>query len=342
MENLFDFQDDNIEVNNYIDKNGILKYITEEEIFEYVLKFKPNEFDYICSPLREDRNPGAYFQRYNNKLLFIDWADPFCTHYNCFDFIKRYYHLSDFYTVLKFIEDNIINKREIKSRVEEKKGEEVKRKAEILIETRPFNNTDGLYWSKYGISKKNLIQDKVFAVSKVRVKNKKDREFPVYTKCFAYTNFPEGRKKLYFPFKKGRGRFLSTCTKNDINTDHLIKVPQLVITKSYKDYRVLRNLGTNVIWFQNEGAFPDNLKEITSGYKEVVVFFDNDNKGIVAANNLIKEIGETSRKIHLSISLLEQGIKDASDMWLHKGENELKLFLIKNKIKLYESIRHNS
>ena len=56
-----------------------------------------------------------------------------------------------------------------------------------------------------------------------------------------------------------------------------------MITKSYKDYRVLRNLGVNVTWFQNEGAFPDNLDDIINDYKDVIVFFDNDFTGLAAS-----------------------------------------------------------
>lgn len=350
MDSLFNFQDDNIEVKGYIDKQSILKYITEEEIYESVLHFKPREFDYICSPLRQDNNPGAFFQRglYSGKLLFVDWADPFNTHYDCFYFIQRYYNLPNFYATLKFIRDNLISgsvrNNIYDRRIETKIKKEDVKKVEIQIEVRPFNKTDGYFWSKYGITSKNLREDKVFAVSRVLLKNTRrgNREIPLYTKCFAYTDFPDNRKKLYFPYNKGRKRFLSTCTKNDIMIKHLIKVPQLMITKSYKDYRVLRNLGVNVTWFQNEGAFPDNLDDIINDYEDVIIFFDNDFTGLAASEKLVNIIGGRARGIHLPILLLEEGIKDASDMYLKKGIDELKLFLTRSKINLYETIRHNS
>ncbi len=352
MNTLFDFQDDNIEVRGYIDKREILKYITEEEIYESVLNFKPKEFDYICSPLRQDNHPGAFFQRglYSNKLLFVDWADPFNTHYDCFSFIQRYHNLPNFYATLKFIKENLINKngrentRAINKDLQSGIKRENDKKVEIIIEARAFNKTDKYFWSKYGISSKNLKDDKVFAVNQILIKNTRrgDRLIPLYTKCFAYTDFPDNRKKLYFPYNKGRKRFISTCTKNDIITKHLIKVPQLMITKSYKDYRVLRNLGANVIWFQNEGAFPDNLEDIINDYEDIIIFFDNDFTGLAASEKLVNIIGVRARGIHLPILLLEEGIKDASDMYLKKGVDELKLFLTRSKVNLYETIRHNS
>ena len=98
MEDFHQFQSDNIEIKSYIDKKDILRYISEEQLFEHVLGFEPKEYDYICSPLREDNNPGAFFQRglYSNRLLFIDYADSYNTSYDCFAFIQRYYKLEGF------------------------------------------------------------------------------------------------------------------------------------------------------------------------------------------------------------------------------------------------------
>ena len=105
---------------------------------------------------------------------------------------------------------------------------------------------------------------------------------------------------LYFPYKKGKHRFLSTCTRNDVNIDEISKdTNQLVISKSYKDNRVLKNLKVNSIWFQNEGAFPDNLQDIVKDFEDVVVFFDNDNPGITAAEKLVTLINDHSNKARM-------------------------------------------
>lgn len=345
----FNYQDDNIEVKGYIDKRTILNYMTEEEIFEFILGFTPVEYEYICSPLREDKSPGAFFQRglYSGRLLFVDWADPFKKFYDCFDFVQRYYKINSFYNTLEFIRSKMLNgiriKRGKREDVKDRPIKEIKR-VQLLIEARIFNHTDGVYWSKYGISRKNLIEDKVFAVSRVLIKNSRrgDREIPLYTKCYAYTDFPDGRKKLYLPYNKNRNKFISTCMKDDIMIKHLIKVPQLVITKSYKDYRVLRNRGVNVTWFQNEGSIPDNLDEITNDYEDVIIFFDNDAPGLAASEKLVDRIGDKAREIYLPKLLLEEGIKDASDMYLKKGVGELNLFLTRGRVNLYEQIKYST
>lgn len=347
MENFNQFQDDNIEVKSYIDKKTILQYVSEEQLFEHVLGFIPKEYDYICSPLRVDNNPGAYFQRglHSNKLLFVDYADSFCNTYDCFAFIQRYYNLSGFFETLQFIQHHIIEKNNLeKTHINlSSKVENQRKSAELIIETRPFNRTDGIYWDKFGISKGNLMDDKVFPVQKIFLKNgrKGNKTIPVYTKCYAFTDFPENRKKLYFPYKKGRYRFLSTCTRNDVNTENMDRTTkQLVISKSYKDYRVLKNLGVNNIWFQNEGAFPENLQEIVEGFKDVVIFFDNDEAGINAANKLNLLINN-SRVVHFDTALLAKGIKDPADMYASKGVEALKSFLLQNNI-IYETNRPNS
>src|SRR4029077_4179226 len=63
----------------------------------------------------------------------------------------------------------------------------------------------------------------------------------------------------------------------------------LIITKSYKDHRVLRNVGyNNVIWFQNEGCIPDRwiLNNLVRRFKRIIVLFDSDYSGTMAAIKL--------------------------------------------------------
>ena len=354
MENEYQYQDDKIEIKEYIDKNFIFKYLTEEQIFSNILGFEPKEYEYICSPLRVDNNPGAFFQRgtYSNKLLFMDYADPFKICYDCFDFVQRYYNLPDFYQTLKFVKEHMIEKRGI-TKILQKRDNKIqrveKKSPELIVEVRPFVFSDGIYWEKYGISKENLKEDKVFAISKVFLKNgrKGDKRIPLYTKCYGFMDFPDKKKKLYFPYKKGRFRFISTCTKNDVIISYMDKTAsQLVISKSYKDCRVLRNLKVNSIWFQNEGAFPDNLQEIVSNFQDVVVFFDNDTAGIEASEKLVELINtlfgtQKARKVHLNVELLSDGIKDPADMFSKKGVEDLKSFLTENNIK-HETNRHNT
>ena len=72
---------DKVIESGFINKNKILEYVTQHDIFELVFGFKPIEFEYITSPFREDSSPGAWFEvdLNTNKLRFTDFADTFYT-----------------------------------------------------------------------------------------------------------------------------------------------------------------------------------------------------------------------------------------------------------------------
>lgn len=334
----------------FIDKEKILSYVSEEEIFEMIFGFKPKEYEYTFSPFREDNNPGCWFERsiYNNKLLFVDYADPSFNMQDCFSCVKRFFKLPNFYQTLLFIKKILIDKKG-KLEVRESFKEKVefvpkeKRRVEIYIKPRNFIQSDKITWYRYGITRQNLIEDKVIPVTKFTLKGTKkgDITSTVYTNCYAYTEFENNRKKLYFPYKKGKGRFITNCTQNDVGG--ILKIedrPQLLITKAYKDYRVLKNQGVNCVWFQNEGMIPDDdlLISFLSNHLDIVVFFDNDKTGIEASLKLVDKINSLlpgiARSIMLPQELLLEKIKDASDMYYLRSKEQLKEFLLNNKIDL--------
>lgn len=343
-----DFSDiHEVETLGYIDKNKILEYVSEEEIFELVLGYKPIEYQYLCSPLREDKNPGCWFERKSNgKLIFIDYADPFYNKQDCFDFVKRFFNLSNFYQTLLFIKETLIDGKDLKRRSVEKplplKEKKEKKPFEIYIKARNYIQSDRLFWfNKYGITRKQLEEDKVFPVSKYVLKNTRKGDFfvTVSTNCYAYKGFEKNKTKLYFPFRKGKGRFITNCDQNDIGCASSVKnTRQLVITKSYKDCRVLRNLGVNCIWFQNEGMIPDKEMLVdffnNHNFEDIVIFFDNDETGIIASEKVKGVLNNfvASRTTTLPVFLLSEGVKDASDLYCEKGKKALIEFLKENKI----------
>lgn len=336
------------EKRGFIDKDDILKYVSEEDIFELVFGFKPKEFDYVISPFRKDNSAGCWFQYYpSGKLKFTDFGSQIyirgvkMINIDCFDAVQFYFKLGGLYKTLQFIKKHLIDGKDLPKMeyiLNEKKIE--KRKVKILFDIRDFDIRDEMFWKKYGISKQNLIDDKVFPIKRFKVVNSKKGDFSsrIYDICYAYTDFEDGRKKLYRPYQKGKGKFLSTCNQNDIGGfNHLPKFGnKLIITKSYKDYRVLKNQELNVVWFQNEGMIPTNdyLLPLCKRFDNIVIFFDNDNTG--------KEVGEKisnlinshfpgkSKFIHLPDELLESKIKDPSDLIHKKGLQVLIEFLNNN------------
>lgn len=336
----------------FIDKKELLKYVTEEDIFEIVFGFKPKEYDYVTSPLREDKNPGCWFQySFAGRLKFVDFGSQFyikgdrLTMMDCFDVVQQYFKLPNLYQTLRFIKRTLIDGKDLPELPEEQIGKHRVEKSRVNIKFTPrvFSLLDKDFWfNKYEIFKENLIEDKVFPVLNYRVTNSKFGDYSVTARSltYCYTDFESGNVKIYRPEETGKRRFLTNCNQNDIGGYNFL--PQfgkhLIITKSYKDYRVLKNQGLTVVWFQNEGMYPtlEVLLPLCKRFKKVTVFFDNDKTGIEAAEKLVSIINSyipnTANYIHLPLECLPQQIKDPSDFIYKKGRKQLIKFLSQNKL----------
>jgi hypothetical protein len=322
---LFQYNSDKLDRRGFISKESILSLVTQEDIFELVFKYKPQEFEYVVSPLRNDDVPGCWFSLHDNGILyFVDFGNS-RTHSDCFNIVQDYFKFPNFYLTLEFIYSTLIRGKEEELKpapikVEVKK--ETKKRVKLLIEARPFNAHDGHFWSQYGISKKNLIEDKVFPISRLYALNTKTGSHVIECKdlAYSYTDFSDSRKKIYFPLRKGKSRFITNCTKDDVGGINTISpyCKQLIITKSYKDYRVLKNSGKHVIWFQNEGMVPNDLiiNKLVK-LNEIIVWFDNDHAGITASEKIKQQLNSIvpgkAKNLWLPERGLELGIKDPSD-----------------------------
>jgi 5S rRNA maturation endonuclease (ribonuclease M5) len=333
----------------YISKDKLLEYVTEAQIFEFVFGFEPIEFEYIHSPLRKDNNPGCWFEYSlaDEKLQFRDFGDPFSNKpLDCFDVVQRYYNIPNFYETLNFIKVHLIDKKGIKTDIKhvqpkQKIEKKIKEKVKILIKTRDFNIMDKLFWKPYGITKKQLIEDKVFPISAFIMKGTRKGNIKIVTKkvAYAYTDFPNQEKKVYQPYNK-KNKFSTNCTNNSVGGYNQLPPfgRQLIITKSYKDFRVLKNQGLNVVWFQNEGQIPSKkiLEDLASRFQSIIVFFDSDETGLKAATkvaNLFNAIkAAKARTLCTPIELLRYAIKDPADLYKKRGREVLRLFLKSKKL----------
>jgi hypothetical protein len=247
---------DDFEEKGFIDKNKLLEYVTEEEVYEMVFGFKPKEFDYVTSPFRQDKNAGCWFERdLTGELKFKDFGSNGkvingirLINTNCFNAVQIYFNLSNFYKTLEFIKAKLIDGRDVKHKILHLKPSVsrvkiIKKQIKIYVATRNFINNDRIFWSAYGISKKQLIQDKVFPVTKFKIINTKSGDISTRVRdiCYVYTEFEEGRKKLYRPKQQGNKRFLTNCVANDIGGIKQLTPfgKQLIISKSYKDYSLI-------------------------------------------------------------------------------------------------------
>ncbi len=321
----YQYNSDNLNRRGFISKESILDLVTQEQIFELVFNFIPQEFDYVVSPLRHDRTPGCWFTYHiNGVLYFIDFGHT-RTHSDCFNIVQDFFKFPNFYLTLEYIHKTLIQGKTGLEPITQKKDTTkiVKEKVKLLIEARQFNPADVKFWSQYGIRKKHLVEDRVFAVQKLFALNTKSGSHIIDCKdiTYSYNDFSEARKKVYFPMREGRKRFLTNCTKNDVGgINSLVSYgKELIIAKSYKDYRVLKNNGKNVVWFQNEGMIPSDsiLTLLVRHFASVIVWFDNDQPGIIASEKVKNHINTLvpckAKNLWLPERSLEVGIKDPSD-----------------------------
>lgn len=338
--------DDSLDKRGFISKEQILDAVSQEDIFRLVFKEVPEEYEYISSPFRADRNPGCWFEYYaDGRLRFKDFGNTATIsgismrNIDCFDAVQVFYRIPNFFMTLEFIHNTLIRGKEIllEKQIPIYTGKPEKKPVKLITESRKFEPKDRTLWGQWGITDRQLIEDKVFPISRFHALNTKKGN--ISSHCFdlaySFNEFPQGRKKIYFPHREGKSRFLTTCTKDDIGgmLSPITMGRQLIITKSYKDWRVLLNQGKNVRWFQNEGMIPDLslITMLVKHFEEVIVFFDNDPTGIQASQIIAAIINSIypgkARALWLPEELLEQKITDPSDLYFCKGRAELVHFL---------------
>lgn len=331
----------------YINKEELLEYVTTEDIFELVFGFKPQEYQYTTSPFRQDQTAGCWFERnFDGKLKFKDFGSQIyirgkkMINIDCFDAVQIYYGLPNLYQTLNFIVDKLLKGKSVEKKIVKRVIAKEKIGFEIAIEARDFLMQDKYFWEdRYNIKKENLIEDKVFCIQKFATKSAKGTFITTpkdITYCF--TEFKSGHRKIYQPFSEKR--FLTNCKPFDIGGLHkYVKgTDKLVISKSYKDWRVLTNAGINSIWFTSE-VTPPSLEILLSycfNHKEIVIFFDNDETGIFNAKNLAEIINSyfpgKAKSLVLPFQLNAEGISDPSDLIHKKGLPTLLKFLIDSKL----------
>lgn len=307
-------------------KEQILKRVSQEDIFLIVFKTVDTN-KYYTNPLREDSNPGCYFNWHNNILWFCDFADSKISR-DCFEMLKDYYNLN-FYQVLEYINQHFklgLAEGEIITPVATNiviPAKQEKPKNHITYKAKSFDKHHRVYWTKYQITKKQLLSDNIYPTIWYRFWSSKKQNWIIIRPQASDVTYSisqwDDAIKICRAKHKGKGKWITNCTRNHIGgTDKLpFSGNSLIITKSYKDWRVLTNQGLSCIWFQNEGMFPDKdlLESICMTFNTIYIWFDNDDAGMKASNKLCQMMTfhNDVRRVHLPVSCLKHKIKDPAD-----------------------------
>jgi 5S rRNA maturation endonuclease (ribonuclease M5) len=323
----------------------IFKHIFKEEILIDGEKL-------YCSPFRNDNNPRCKFSLYSGVYYFVDFTQK-NPNTNCIDALKKYYKISFQQAIVRCVD--ILNNNNIYFNyvpsVNSSVISKIKQDKNIFYKERVFNSKDMLFWkNKYNISKEQLQEDGVKAISEFSFYSAKlNQRIGVKPSdiTYVYTDFKDNGVKIYRPFSK-EGKWTTNLSKNQIGGINKTEQKEcIIITKSYKDYRVLKNNIKNIdiIWLQNEGMFPeDSYLYFLKYYKHVIIFFDNDTTGIKASGHLKEHLKSIFNLSSISIFTLPRhyskiSITDISDYICVKKQNKTKQLLLRLKIKTWKIVK---
>jgi len=247
--------------------------LNQEKCFETVFKDGiPNKR--TVSPFRPDRNPGCFFKEFNGILYFVDFAEE-KSHLNCIEFLAKKENKS----IEEIIRD-LVGSKNFSTSIQRQVITKDNIPTKIFIVKRAWSMKDKIFWSEYGITKKQLIDDNVIPLRRFTI-TKGNKSKTIYPNDISYGYIVGDRIKIYSPYSSHK--FITNCHNGSIGGSKITQGDLLVITKAYKDYRVIKNSGIeHVIWFQNERILPsiDFVTDIGKRYKNVIIFYDNDETGI--------------------------------------------------------------
>lgn len=281
------------------DWENIINSCNQLDLWSWFFSFRAELGQPICNPLRVDKHPNCWLSwgssNASSKFIVMnDHAHREFHGYTVFRAMMYAYGMKFNEVCQKILEEFIIpgkiEMRESPAYFNEQP------KFTFILDYVPWTlngrevyiKHDKEFWEQYGISSADLRMDNVKSNRRIIYNSRQNpTSFTALDVTPSYTYLFGQRKKCYQPYSDKKVKWKSTCTEEDIGGIGSIKRENLIITKSYKDWRVLLNSGYNSIWLQNEGCkIPFErliqLQEIPTKY----ILFDNDQAGIRASQEL--------------------------------------------------------
>ncbi len=314
-------------------KENVLDQVSELTLWEYYTKTEVVH----GRAIKNDRS-AVFYVRKDGTILLKDFAKKT---YNIWSYLM-YKSSKSFYQVLRQVATDFkldfVNKKGRPSMdiYSTKNDQKVKipttTSTAIRICKKPYSDIAKEYWLRYGITIDQLIEDSVYELDHYWI-IKEDNAYkfnwlptnPIYCIDFSKQISTPNKFKLYMPLASKKYRFIQNVDANTIigEDDLPIGGDYLIITKSYKDRRVLKNLGYSAIAFQGEDSFPEDRKivQYKRRFDNIIIFFDNDPAGINGANKLHHYYGFRSVKVPDN----NLAAKDPSDFYDKYGKENTEL-----------------
>lgn len=289
----------------------------------------------FSSPFRRDSDPSAEVRvSRNGKLVFHDYGGK--QGLDCFDVVQELFGL-DFVGALNKVAGDfgITSGRSVNTRhIEWAKALDKKVREETLIQFElPDWPEDALsYWMRFYITRDELLKDKdVFSIGALCINGSwisNPKQKPQFVYVMHDINTPKVFFKVYRPWYSRS--WYSNCP-NHIPFGYRSLPYQsdtLIITKSFKDMKVLRKFHPDVVATQNESVEAARfvLELLRGKYKRFILWYDADETGLRVASELSSAVSKTvTTPLHFSPL-----VKDPADHIFYYGPDATKELTLKN------------
>lgn len=303
-----------------IDRNILYSILSQEEIFKYYTQSDviPDGRP-VVARYRHDNKPSLSFKYDNNILIGADWGTGFRG--DCIMFVRELYKINYFEAIKKILNDFNITEYDRNNTLVSSVGNNSfsinSSKKSITTKRKEFTTRELGYWAQYGITEQTLISYHIYSLSHVFIDNK------VVTTNTGQLLFGyycgNGYWRIYQP-ENSEYRWFGTLPVGTVfGWKQLTLSNPLFITSSLKDVCTLRELNYNAVAPVNELAFMDEgrFNRLKATYKDIILFFNNDNPGIDSAIKYSKQYNIPY--IHLPIN----APKDPSDFVKQYNKEDL-------------------
>lgn len=318
-------------------KESVLSLISEYDIFKY---YMPNEWklNRSChSPFRKDSHPSFIIGDRYGKLYFIDFADS-SKRGDCFEFVRALFNHPTIKETLQRIDVDFglgigegVVKKDYKTNIvntyEQPVIDDVKSYSLVQVVTRKFTNRELQYWSEYHQTEDDLRNNNVYAVKKVFLNR---QLFNIAEKEMVFGYLYDRCWKIYRPLNPRESKWMPNNVpiitmdgKDDIKSNHTA-----IITKSKKDYMVLKKVFPHVCAVQNESVAcfnEENVEHIRANSSRQILAFDSDRAGVMNSQKITKMFN--FEYINVPKIYLNEGIKDFADLAKKHGLQSIEHYL---------------
>lgn len=326
-----------------LSKELIYSKISSYDIFKFYMPNKDWQPNVVTlSPFRNEKNASFIIgpKGEGGVMIFIDFADSSLKG-DAFTFVQKIHNIPTFYETLVKIDKDFdlgfttssVTKRYKKIITSYDKPIIVQKDYSFIqVKTRKFTVRELDYWNDYYQDIEDLKNNNIFSVSEVYL-NKKRIVIPNDELRFGYLY--DGRWKIYRPLSDRKWKWMPNnvpITAMD-GLDDIKDCHTAFITKSKKDYMVMKKIFPTVCAVQNEGAgcfSTENVEYIKANSEKQILSFDSDEVGVKNSTSITKTFG--FEYCNVPKEYLKDNINDWADLAKVHGLKVIEEYLINKQI----------